>query len=60
MAARTACRGVEMFNRLIERVSFRNNDRTTKRTDGTDPESTHPTNEDWKARTVPMFRSEPH
>ena len=43
---------VEMFNRLIERVSFRNNDRTTKHTDGTDPESTAPTKEDWKARAV--------
>ena len=43
---------VEMFNRLIERVSLRNNDRTTKRTEGTDPESTKPTKEDWKARPV--------
>jgi hypothetical protein len=45
---------VEMFNRLIERVSFRNNDRTTKHTDGTDPESTQPTKEDWKARAVTL------
>ena len=43
---------VEMFNRLIERVSFRSNDRTTKRTEGKDPETAQPTSEDWKARST--------
>lgn len=37
---------------LDQQVTLRSNDRITTRTEGTDPESTKPTKEDWKARAA--------